>query len=208
MFFDQKVTFIYANINNKLVSFNYNNDLAYIRSYLSNSGIVTSQYTEERPADIETISDDIAFSSGDYIIFYVDTYRNLKLSQGICRKLNSNDFFDSKCIFLFANEMLKEKNSLSELIDNQFISSELDLLVNYLNGNTEQNKTNQYIYINDLIPIDKIDTVGFQINEYSSFNVIEEELFYVKGKIGNINSLIPLVIKSSNNFERFCCKVF
>lgn len=202
MFFNQKVTFIYADINNKLVSFNYNNDLAYIRSYLSNSGIVTSQYTEERPADIETISDDIAFSSGDYIIFYIDTYRNLKLSQGICKKLTSNDFFDSKCIFLFDNEMLKEKNSLSELIDNQFISSELDLLVNYLNGNTEQNKINQYIYINDLIPIDKIYTVGFQINEYSSLDVIEEELFYIKEKIGNVKSLVPLVIKSCNNFEQ------
>ncbi|MBJ8113410.1 hypothetical protein JDS99_28035 [Bacillus cereus group sp. N6] len=202
MFFNQKVTFIYADINNKLVSFNYNNDLAYIRSYLSNRGIVTSQYTEERPADIETISDDISFSSGDYIIFYIDTYRNLKLSQGICRKLTSNDFFDSKCVFLFDNEFLKEKNSLSELIDNQFTNSELDLLVNYLNGNTEQNEINQYIYKNDLIPIDEINTVGFQINEYNSLDVIEEELFYVKEKINEIKFLIPLVIKSCENSEQ------
>jgi hypothetical protein len=63
MFLNQKVTFIYADIDNKLVSFNYNNDLAYIRSYLSNSGILTSQYIEERPADIETITDEVLLQS-------------------------------------------------------------------------------------------------------------------------------------------------
>lgn len=193
--FNHKSTLIYANINNHLVSFSYNTELAYIRAALLDKSIPTTQFIDEKPSDIDTIIDDITFYSSEYIIFYIDTYLNLKLSYIISQKMQRQDFFDKEIIFLFKDPMLKLETNFQGF--KHFTLEQLSLLSSYLGGNGSEMKTDLSIYQNNIVPLTYLPKIGIS-SRSKEMEGLKQDVSFLMEQAGSIDEVIPITLENGN----------
>lgn len=191
--FNNDPTFIYTDINNRLVSFSYNTELAYIRSNLLRAGVPTKQFIEEQPSDMESIIDDITFFSSSSIIFYIDSYLSFQLSYIISKKLQTQDLFENEIIFLYKDYIFNENKNLENI--KIFNVNDFSLFCTYLGGEDSEVNRNISIYRNNIVPLTYLPKVGLQISEGEANKEFKNEIKFLSDYEVPANEIVPIIIK-------------
>ncbi|MED4071274.1 hypothetical protein [Priestia endophytica] len=209
MFFDNDITFIYfQQYSHGLISLDHHLRTSNIRSYLEDRGISTVQYIDNDPGSLNDVVDDVSFSLGNYIAFYIDSTVTFNLSYNFAAKLKVQDS-SSKIIFILDDSFILNNQEINNSIDFILTYAEYPLLKDICQNVSLKDIDNfsirtENIYSNKLIPVNKIQDTGLEIHSNEDLSTLDHELEFIKSNIDRpLENNITIVVRGTDVIPLF-----